>query len=156
MLFKTHVIISLFGGLLLMSYFNNSFLFLGMVLISTLIPDLDSFNSKIGKRFSSRVLTSFTKHRGIMHSLLFLIIIYLLLYFYFQILSFGFLIGYSVHLFCDLITKQGLRLFYPLKFKISGFIKTGGKMEGFLFLIFGIADLFLLIMKVTYFCFFFN
>jgi len=144
MLFRTHIVFSLFIGLLLMSFVENPLIFLISVLFFTIIPDLDSYTSKFGKRFFSRVLTAFTKHRGIMHSLLFLGIIYLLLFLYFPIVSFGFLIGYGTHLIGDLITKQGVRLFYPFKFRISGFLKTGGRIESFLFLLFGILDLFLI------------
>ncbi|PJC45472.1 hypothetical protein CO037_01280, partial [Candidatus Pacearchaeota archaeon CG_4_9_14_0_2_um_filter_30_8] len=69
---------------------------------------------------------------------------YFLFYFYFPSISLGFLVGYGTHLLGDLVTKQGLRLFYPFKFRIHGFLKTGGKIESFLFLFFGIFDLFLI------------
>jgi inner membrane protein len=114
------------------------------------LPDLDSYNSKIGRRFSSRVITAFTRHRGIMHSLIFLFAAYFVLYLYVPSVSLGFLVGYSVHLFGDLLTRKGLRLFYPFGLRIRGFVKTGGRIESFIFLSFEVMDL-LLIVKITFF-----
>ena len=136
-----------FVGLLLIDKVENPYVFLVIALFSTFLPDMDSFNSKFGKKFFSRVLTAFTKHRGIMHSFIFLFAIYALLDFYLPIVSFGFLIGYGVHLVGDSFTKRGLRLFYPFKFKVKGFIKTGGKIESFLFLLFVILGLIALFLK---------
>jgi len=144
MLNRTHIAFSLFLGLLFFKFSNNPLIFFIVLIVSTFLPDLDSYNSKIGKRFFSRVLTAFTKHRGIMHSLLFFLGAYFLLYFYIPILSFGFFVGYGGHLFGDLITKRGLRLFYPFKFRIHGFLKTGGRLESVLFLIFVLLDVFLI------------
>lgn len=155
MLTRTHVAFSLFLGILLFKFSENPAIFFISLIVATFIPDLDSFNSKFGKRFFSRVLTAFTKHRGIMHSLLFLFMVYTFLYFYFPIVSFGFLIGYGGHLVGDLITKQGLRIFYPFKFRIHGFLKTGGRLESFVSLILVILD-FVLIIKISFFHFFLN
>ncbi len=140
MLSRTHLAFSLFIGLILINSVQNPFWFFGSLIFATFLPDLDSYTSKFGKRFFSRVLTAFTKHRGIMHSVLFMLGIYILLYFYFPFVSFGFLVGYMSHLVGDSITKQGVRLFYPFKFRIKGFLKTGGKFESFLFLLFGLLD----------------
>lgn len=80
------------------------------------------------------------KHRGISHSILAIIIIYLLLK---QIeiltniynLSFWGTISYASHIFLgDLFTRQGVPLFYPLSNKkISlGNLKVGGYFSNFL------------------------
>jgi len=145
MLIKTHIVMAIFVALLFLERVPNPYIFLLVVIISVFIPDMDSFNSKLGKRFFSRVLTAFTKHRGIMHSLLFLVIVYFVLYLYVPSIAFGFLVGYGVHLVGDMFTKQGVRLFYPFKFRIKGFIKTGGRIESFLFFIFLSADFFLIV-----------
>ena len=143
MLIRTHIAVAVFVGFLLLNFVSDPAFFFISVVVVTFIPDLDSFNSKIGKKFFSRVLTAFTKHRGIMHSFLFMILAYFVLYFYFKIISFGFLVGYGTHLVCDSVTRQGIRIFYPFKFKIRGLLKTGGKFESFLFLIFSLADIFM-------------
>ncbi len=145
MLIKTHLATVVFVSLLLVEKVANPYIFLVTALISVFIPDMDSSNSKLGKRFFSRVLTAFTKHRGIMHSLLFLFVIYFILNIYFSLIAFGFFIGYGVHLIGDIFTKQGVRLFYPFRFRIKGFIKTGGSIESFLFFIFLLVDFFLIL-----------
>jgi len=147
MLIRTHLVTVFFVSLLLIDRVSNPYVFVVVALFSTFLPDLDSSNSKLGKKFFSRVLTAFTKHRGIMHSLIFLFGVYFLLDFYFPFVSFGFLIGYGTHLVGDSFTKRGLKLFYPFKFKIKGFLKTGGRMESFLFLIFVILSLITLLLK---------
>ncbi len=144
MLTRTHLVISIFFGLVLLKFSQNPFWFFGFLIIGTLLPDLDSYNSRIGKHFFSRVLTSFTKHRGIMHSFLFLFLIGIILYFYLKVAFFGFLVGYLIHIICDSFTRQGVRIFYPSKFRIHGILKTGGKLEGGIFLIAGILDLILI------------
>lgn len=80
------------------------------------------------------------KHRGISHSILAIVILYLLLK---QIelltniynLSFWGTISYSSHIFLgDLFTKQGVPLFYPLSNKKTsiGNLKVGGHFSNFL------------------------
>ena len=149
MLFKTHLVVAVFVGIVLLNFVPKPTVFFVSVVVANFIPDLDSFNSKLGKKFFSRVLTSFTKHRGIMHSFLFATFIYVILYLYLRAVSFGFLIGYGVHLICDSVTKQGVRIFYPFKFRVHGFLKTGGIFESFLFLIFSLADV-VLIFKILF------
>ena len=124
MLGKTHLI---FAILILSFIFTFSFeniLFLGVILFSVLIPDLD--NSSIG---------IFIKHRGIMHSLLFPFIIGILLI-PFITLTFvkAFWIGYSLHLLGDILTIAGVPLLWPSKKKASlKIFKVGGTFEKVLF-----------------------
>jgi len=148
MLNRTHIAFSLFFGLILFYFVEEPLFFFVALILGTLLPDLDSFNSKIGKRFFSRVLVAFTKHRGVMHSLFFMFLIYFVLHFYLPLFSLGFLVGYSSHLIGDLITKQGLRLFYPFKTRFHGFMKVGGRIESFLFFIFVVLD-FILVFRVV-------
>lgn len=144
MLIKTHLVIAIFGLLLFVDFVSDPYIFILVGLISTFIPDLDSFNSKTGKRFISRVFMAFTKHRGIMHSLFFMLLIYFVLNYFWPVVALGFLIGYSIHLFADCLTKTSVQLFWPLKVKVRGFILTGGRIESGLFVLFGILDLGLL------------
>ncbi|MCK5149676.1 metal-dependent hydrolase [Candidatus Pacearchaeota archaeon] len=148
MLNRTHLAIAIFVSLLLMNYFDFSYVFVLGILIATFIPDLDSYNSKFGKRFISRVLTSFSKHRGIMHSLFFALIFGGILFWLTGEFGLGFFIGYFLHLVVDCFTKQGIKMFWPFEFKIKGFIKSGGRIESFVFLSFILLDFFLLFSKI--------
>jgi inner membrane protein len=141
MLFWTHFVVTLFGILLIFNSVENSFIFFIVALFSSFIPDIDSEHSKVGKFGISKVLSSFSKHRGIFHSLFFVFLVGFILWIYFPIISFAFIFGYSIHLFVDSFTKRGVRLFYPFKFKIRGFIRSGGFFENLIFVVFLILDL---------------
>jgi membrane-bound metal-dependent hydrolase YbcI (DUF457 family) len=98
---RTHFTLTAFFLSLLWSIYPNV-LFTGIALISTIMPDLDlHFKSIIG-------------HRGVMHSLTFAFILFILLI---PLLSFtlalAFLLGYSLHLFGDVLTISGVPLFWP-------------------------------------------
>lgn len=129
MLIITHLTITLLSCLIFFPFFDKKILFLIVALISSIIPDLDSPNSKIGKIWFFRPINFFTKHRGFFHSLIFLGIFFFLLKLISLEIAYAFLLGYGLHLISDCLTLQGIRLFYPFKFKIRGFIKTGGIFE---------------------------
>lgn len=143
MLFWTHLIVGIFGILLFISRYENWLGFLVFGIIGSVFLDIDSHNSKLGKKFLSRVSVSFTKHRGFIHSFLFVFLIYLILYYLFGSISTGFLIGGIIHLILDSFTIQGVKLFFPLKYRFRSFVRSGGFFEIILFLIFLILDVFL-------------
>ncbi len=147
MLFWTHVVITLFGILLVVDNVENGFLFLVVALISSIIPDIDSEHSKVGRRGLSKILASFSKHRGIFHSLFFVLIVGFVLWIYVPVISFAFVFGYLFHLLIDCFTKRGVRLFYPFKFRIHGFVKSGGFFEKLILVLFLVLDLMLIIIK---------
>ena len=145
MLLKTHLSITLFGILLLVSNVEHKIVFVLVAILATYIPDIDSRYSTIGKRKINRVLQFFTKHRGFIHSFVFLIMLTGLIVLIFPIISLGFFLGYSLHLFADSFTKDGIQPFYPFsKKRVKGRIATGGKAEISLLVVFVIIDLFLL------------
>ena len=148
MLFRTHVVSFLFLFLLIFEKLENPLIFLFVGLFATVLPDIDSSNSRVGKKEISKILTAFSRHRGIIHSLLFVGIIYFVLWKFFPIVSFGFLIGYCLHLILDCFTRQGVRLFYPFKFRIKGICKSGGRFESFFFLLLGLGVLILLVFNL--------
>ena len=137
MLYYTHLAFGFLLGLVGINYFNiqNQILFIILVLFAALLPDIDSPNSKLGSKV--KIISLFFKHRGILHSLLILPVISLiLLYFNYSRFSLPVLIGYVSHLIGDSITKEGIMLFSPLsKFRIKGFIKTGGIIEHIIFIV---------------------
>lgn len=115
-------------------YFYSSY-------IGSLLPDIDMKSSFISKRHPllSKHFGKKCRHRGFTHSLLFLFLLskgceLLVLVgqnnIVFISVSTGFLLGYLSHLVLDLLTKEGIELFFPCKinFKLLP-IKTNSKPE---------------------------
>ncbi|MCC5910717.1 MAG: metal-dependent hydrolase [Clostridiaceae bacterium] len=89
------------------------------------------------------LLLLFSKHRGLSHSILFVIItvsIVSSISRFYGAVDYGILFGVSVasHIMGDMFTKAGVLLFYPFSKKRVRFlftIKTGGKLENIVFFI---------------------
>lgn len=137
MLLRTHLMFGILMIILFVQHVNNQLVFVGMVLLATVLPDLDSSFSSWGRHLIFRPLQFFVKHRGIIHSFTTGIIVSIAIAFFWPVASLGFFIGYSVHLICDSFTKEGIQPFWPLKARSKGFIATGGRLEEtvFIFLI---------------------
>lgn len=140
MMFFTHTAFSLYVGLFLMEKFSNRYLFLALLLIGSLLPDLDNPYSKLGRKI--RPISTFIKfvfgHRGIFHSVIPAALILFLFYYVFglKLIGAALSIGFVLHLIIDGLTKEGINYLYPFaKFRISGFIKTGGFFEWILFMV---------------------
>ncbi len=132
MLFKTHLAFSIVIVLFLLR-FELGIAFYVVFLIASIIPDIDSPNSKIGKRF--KFLGLIFNHRGFFHSILALFLFSFLIYFFDFNLALAFFLGYSLHLLIDSFTKQGIYLFFPLSLKKSkGNIKVGSLLEKIIFM----------------------
>jgi|SRR3989344_4851467 len=151
MLIKTHLMITLFFVLFLIDSVKQEykFVFVLVALIATYMPDIDTKFSTFGKKKPLRIIQFFIKHRGIIHSFTFLILITLIFILFLPVVSLGFFLGYSIHLFTDSLTLTGIRPFYPSKKRVSGNIRTGGKTEILIFVIFLLTDLWLLIWKIS-------
>lgn len=146
MLTKTHILFAFFLTLVSIELFNpqNQILFLFIIVLFSVLPDIDEKSSRVGKK--TKLFSFFLKHRGIVHSFLPLLIIAFLLTVFNSIYLWGVFIGYASHLLLDSLTPQGLNPFYPfLKFRMKGFIKSGGIGEIFIFLLLLMIDIFLLI-----------
>jgi len=148
MLVKTHLVIGLFGILLFLPFVESKVIFVLMVLIATLLPDIDSAYSTLGHKKFFGFLQFFVKHRGVLHSFTFLIVLTLIFLFFLPLLALGFFLGYALHLFADSFTKEGIVLFYPFKKKSSWNIKTGGKMETIVFVLFLMIDILLVLVRL--------
>jgi len=86
-----------------------------------------------------------------MHTLIFGLILSLLIYFFNYDAGFGFFAGYFLHLFLDMFTKSGIKLFWPLFNKRIGFgVKTGGLVEEILFVLLFLIDLGLIAKIILY------
>lgn len=109
--------------------------------IGSLYPDIDMRGSYISKRYPIiyKYFGSRFRHRSFTHSLIF---ISLLAYGFnflikstdsnivFICVSCGFLVGYLSHLVLDLLTKEGIEIFYPITINFSFLpIKTNSKTE---------------------------
>jgi len=134
MLLKTHLMFAFLIIILFVQQVNNPWIFGVMVIIATIIPDLDTNRSSWGRHLIFRPLQLFVKHRTFIHSFTFAILISILLAIFWPIASLGFFLGYSVHLICDSFTKDGIQVFWPLKVRSKGFLVSGGTIEEGLFL----------------------
>jgi len=119
MLLQTHVLSALLVMLFLLDFFPIPWLFLGIALISCILPDLD--------------MGSFFKHRGMLHSFTFCGGISLLLFFVNGHLAASFAIGYGIHLIGDSLTIGGLRPFWPSALRTKGLFKVGSTGEKAIF-----------------------
>ena len=133
MLLRTHVMFAIFMILLFVSHVSDGLVFIIMVLVATVIPDLDSSFSSYGRHLIFRPLQFFVKHRGIIHSFTTAVVLSALLAFWFPIASLGFFIGYCVHIFTDSFTIEGVQPFWPLHWKSNGPLRSGGRIEEVLF-----------------------
>ncbi len=140
MLTKTHIAIGIFAALILVEKVNFPIVFMAVTLIASVLPDIDSAFSSVGRKGIFRVVQLFTKHRGIFHSFTFCIIIAALLAFYWPVLAFPFFLGYGLHLLADSFTIEGIRPFWPFKLESKGRVRVGGPLEHVLFAGFCIAD----------------
>lgn len=145
MLMKTHLAIAAAAALLLIGAVNNKIAFFMVVMVVTLIPDIDISNSYLGKKWYFRPLQFFVKHRGIIHSLTLCVVLAFIISLILPSLALPFYVGYGVHLFLDSLTVEGVRPFWPLKGQIGGKIRVGGRVEDTIFVVFLIIDFILLI-----------
>lgn len=134
MMLKTHLMFAIFVSLVFFKYVNNQVVFIIMVIVATILPDLDSKNSTYGKNEIFAPIQSLTEHRGFIHSFTTAVILASLIAIWWPVASFGFFIGYCIHLITDSFTKEGIQPFWPFKWKTSGPLVTGGKIEELLFL----------------------
>lgn len=135
MMGRTHMAIGLLAGLLLFSLFHQQwYVFIPLVVLGSLLPDVDHENSKINRMFPlTRWIPGIFAHRGFFHSIFPAIIIYAGMHFA-KLDSIGIplAIGYTSHLASDCLTRLGCNLLHPIStFRIQGPIMTNGLMEFF-------------------------
>ncbi len=142
MLFRTHLAfgILVFFLLNLILEIPNKIIVFIFVIIGAIIVDIDVKNSKVGKRWFLRPFQFFIKHRGMVHSLIFGLLISVLIASVSQWAGFGFFSGYLSHLFLDFLTPSGIEFFWPWKKKFGLFIQTGGIVEEIFFVVVLLVD----------------
>jgi len=145
MLTRTHVAVGLAVAFYFMPYVTHKIVFFPIILIASLLPDIDSAASAIGKHAVFRPLQWIFSHRGVIHSYTVCIVVSVLFAFFIPVLAFPFFLGYSFHLFMDSFTVQGIMVFWPLKQKSTGPVRTGGSVESAIFVVMVIVDFALLV-----------
>jgi inner membrane protein len=144
---KTHLIIGIGAGLLMVHHFPQPTHLLTVATIAAagvgaLLPDIDSPESTINSWFPPlRLLTLFFKHRGILHTVFIPLILALIGVGYPEMSPwlFALAIGYLSHLAADCMTIHGLFVLYPIPFKVHLLpyglrVQTGGIVERLLML----------------------
>lgn len=146
MLIRTHIAITVFFVFLFLPHITNKFLFIAVAIIAAFIPDVDSGFSTLGRGAVFKPMQFFVRHRSFIHSFTFCLLVSIILAVFLPQISLAFFLGYSLHLLSDSFTKEGITAFWPYKKISSGFLRTGGRIETSVFLIFLILDLLLLIL----------
>jgi len=135
----THAMFSLLVALLYARYgARPDLVFITFLMAGTLLPDIDSARSTIGKRVKvlSRALEYIAGHRGLLHSLAGWLLLAIPVGLFGVKAVTAFTLGYVSHLALDALTPTGVRLFYPLKYRICGSIRTDSLAEKLFFLLF--------------------
>jgi len=151
MLFKTHLAVALLIALILL-HFNVNMTFVITFVIASLLADIDSPTSKIGRKV--KVVNYLFAHRGLFHSLFALLIFAVLISFIDYLLALAFFLGYFLHLLLDSFTRQGIFIFFPFSTKRSkGSVRVGSLLETIIFLVvlFAIVILLFFYLKQRYF-----
>ncbi len=142
MMFKTHLVFSLFVAVVLfrLSLFSLRWpLFFSVFIFAALLPDIDSISSVVGRKARPFSYVFYVlRHRTIMHSLWVPLFAFFFIALFSLELALAFFIGYFSHLALDMLNYKGIRLFYPF-FRIRGFIKAGSVAESAVFVAFFLA-----------------
>ena len=145
MLKKTHLAIGLALGLYFLPFVSHKLLFIPVTLVASVLPDIDSVTSTLGKRRIFRPFQMIFQHRGALHSYTFFVIFSLLFAFFNPVFALPFFLGYSFHLLADSFTVNGIKPIWPFKVVSRGLTKTGGVADRSMFYIFSIVSIFLFI-----------
>jgi inner membrane protein len=113
----------------------------------SLLPDIDKVQSKVSSKIKvvSFIIRFFLGHRGLMHSIWIPILFYLLVFMFSFEVAIAISFGYLSHLILDGLTPAGVKLLWPLKKKLKGFIRTGSLTEYLVFVLLIILDVYFLI-----------
>ena len=114
------------------------------LVIGSLLPDIDHPHSLISQFIPivGGVMSRLTKHRGLFHSIVGVVLVYAVLVLVSQYVNrathsqlqyffvAGALIGYVLHIIGDVLTVSGVQLFYPLRYRVRiPVIRTNGYRE---------------------------
>ncbi|MEM4325713.1 MAG: metal-dependent hydrolase [Candidatus Pacearchaeota archaeon] len=121
-----HLLLGFFVDIYFLQYVKNKPVFFIVVIIASLIPDLDTIF------YSRKVLKNDSKtpsYKNFLHSYTFCLLLSIVLVLSYPIVALPFFIGYSFHLFFDSLSVEGIIPFWPFKLRSKGFIKPGSLSE---------------------------
>ena len=147
MMLRTHLAIIGLAILLFLPHisdFSDKFVFVVVALAATYLPDIDSAFSTLGRTESARIVQFFVKHRGMLHSFTFCIIISVVFALFLPVMALPFFLGYALHLFSDSFTLEGIKPFWPYRKSSTWRLRTGSLRETSLFVFLVVLDLVLL------------
>jgi inner membrane protein len=151
MLLRTHFVSAVFVFLLVYGFIGEKAMFLLFLLIATLLPDIDTKKSAIGKPLIFRPIQFIVSHRGIFHTLIFAIISSGIIFLFWKTAGIAFFMGYCLHLFLDCFTVSGIRMFWPVSnWKVSFLFRSGKLADEILFVLLLLID-FVLILKIIFY-----
>jgi len=150
MMAKTHLVMSWTAGITLLpsvtagNYTPEQYavIFIGLT-VGSLLPDLDHPQSLLSQMIPiiGGVISNITRHRGILHSILAVVILFfvggfvaglsnnsmMLLWFWSAMIF-----AYIGHILADMMTKHGVQLLYPFKWRVGlKLMRTNGLGEFF-------------------------
>lgn len=141
---KTHLSFALLIFLIayLIAGFREYYITAGAILLGSLLPDIDSPDSFIGKTIPGipKVINILFGHRGVFHSLIFLAICFLAALFVSAQAAIALAVGMASHLLLDALTVDGVPLLYPLKTRLRGFLRTGSLAEYLILALISLAN----------------
>ena len=133
MMGRTHMAVGFLAGILMFPVFGANWLvFIPLVVLGSLFPDVDHKNSKINRLLPiTRWVPMVFKHRGFFHSIFPPVLLYAgFHYAQLDVVGIPLTIGYLTHLGSDCLTRMGCNLLHPISnFRIQGFMHTNGLME---------------------------
>lgn len=139
---NTHIVGGITASLAFAQISNdNPLLLVGAGIIGALLPDICHSGSKIGRKFPiiSKMVNKLFGHRSFTHSLLFLILMVMVLHTIvpYKAISVGILLGMASHIFLDMWTKKGVKLFFPVSISVRFPLttRTGSKVEKVVFML---------------------
>lgn len=133
MMMRTHLLFGAVLALFFLPYMNHQLIFIFLVLFASLLPDVDSAHSYVGRSIFLRPLQWMMKHRGCLHSITFAFFVSFVLVLFLPVAAFPFFVGYAGHLLLDSFTVEGIRPWWPGKEEWKGAVVTGSNMESGLF-----------------------
>lgn len=148
MMYYTHLAFGLFSSFIFLKFFEirHSALFILVVLLFSVFPDIDEPKSKIGRKnkFFSSIIGFIFGHRGFLHTIYIPFILLLIFYSISKEIGIGIFIGYFSHLLMDSLTRHGIKPFFPIINKrIYGFIRVNSIFEKLFFLAICFLDIYL-------------
>ncbi|MFE6168616.1 metal-dependent hydrolase [Viridibacillus arvi] len=133
---NTHILGGITAGLAFAQISNyDPLVLIGSSVVGALIPDICHSGSKIGRTFriTSKIVNKIFGHRSFTHSLLFLLLMSFVMNTYIsnESITAGVLLGMVSHYILDMATKNGIKLFFPLKITVRFPLttRTGSKVE---------------------------